>query len=215
MRRWRIPAPHCLETGRIARSALLLACAQRITTGMREAHYGWHCAQRITAGVARSALLLALRAAHYRWHCSARHTAPVISRELATRIAPYVSWTPANGDMFFIPQPEIAESVFIVSDMVVELVVSGGESRFHFNGTVEWALDSVQSDGVVWLPREDQLREMLGDYFLSLDSSTSGFVVTVSGPGRAYHTETEIDAADAYARATLYVLGVEQPSIVS
>ncbi len=183
---------------------------------MREAHYAAGIARkRTTAGIARSALLLALRAAHYRWHCSARHTAPVISRELATRIAPYVSWTPANGDMFFIPQPEIAESVFIVSDMVVELVVSGGESRFHFNGTVEWALDSVQSDGVVWLPREDQLREMLGDYFLSLDSSTSGFVVTVSGPGRAYHTETEIDAADAYARAALYVLGVEQPSIVS
>ena len=78
----------------------------------------------------------------------------MISRELATRLAPYVSWTPANGDMFFIPRPEIADSVFIISDMVVELVESGGESRFHFNGTVEWALDSVESDGVVWLPRE-------------------------------------------------------------
>jgi hypothetical protein len=131
----------------------------------------------------------------------------VISRELAARLAPHVSWTPANGDTFFIPRPEIAESVFIVSDMVVELVVSGGESRFHFNGTVEWALDSVESDGVVWLPREDQLRELLGDYFLSLDSSASGFVVTVSGPGKAYHTEAELDAADAYARAALYVLG--------
>ena len=131
----------------------------------------------------------------------------MISRELAVRLAPHVSWTPANGDTFFIPRPEIAESVFIVSDMVVELVVSGGESRFHFNGTVEWALDSVESDGVVWLPREDQLREMLGDHFLSLDSSAGGFVVTVSGPEKAYHTEAELDAADAYARAALYVLG--------
>jgi hypothetical protein len=156
-----------------------------------------------------------LRPAHYRSNCSARHTAPVISRELATRLAPHVSWTPANGDMFFIPRPEITDAVFIVSDMVVELVVSGGDSRFHFNGTVEWALDSVESDSVVWLPREDQLRELVGDYFLSLDSSTSGFVVTVSGPGKAFHTETELDAADAYARAALYVLGVEQPSVVS
>ena len=153
--------------------------------------------------------------AHYRCRCAARHTAPVISRELATRLAPYLSWTPANGDMFFIPRPEIAESVFIVSDMVVELVVAGGESRFHFNGTVEWALDSVESDGVVWLPREDQLREMLGEYFLSLDSSAGGFVVTVSGPSKAYHTAAEPDAADAYARAALYVLGVAQSSIVS
>jgi hypothetical protein len=150
----------------------------------------------------------------YRCFCSARHTAPVISRDLAMRLAPHLSWTPTNGDMFFIPRPEIADSVFIVSDMVVELVTSGGESRFHFNGTVEWALDSVESDGVVWLPREDQLREILGDYFLSLDSSAGGFVVTVSGPGKAYHTQAEPDAADAYAHAALYVLGAERPTLV-
>src|SRR5512133_104183 len=143
------------------------------------------------------------------------HTAPVISRDLARRLAPHVSWRPANGDMFFIPRPEIVDSIFTVSDMVVELVVANGESRFHFNGTVEWALDSVESDGVVWLPRENQLREMLGDYFLSLDSSAAGFVVTVSGPGKAYHTEPELDAANAYARAALYVLGVEKPSALS
>ena len=139
----------------------------------------------------------------------------MISRDLAQRLAPHLAWKPANGDMFFIPRPEIADSVFTVSDMVVELIVAGGESRFHFNGTVEWALDSVESDGVVWLPREDQLREMLGEYFLSLDSSVGGFVVTVSGPGKAYHTEAELDPANAYARAVLYVLGVEQPSMIT
>jgi hypothetical protein len=139
----------------------------------------------------------------------------VISRDLAQRLGPHLAWKPANGDMFFIPRPEIADSVFTVSDMVVELIVAGGESRFHFNGTVEWALDSVESDGVVWLPREDQLREMLGEYFLSLDSSAGGFVVTVSGPGKAYHTEVELDPANAYARAALYVLGVEQPSMIT
>ncbi len=139
----------------------------------------------------------------------------MISRDLAKRLAPHLTWRPANGDMFFIPRPEIADSVFTVSDMVVELIVAGGESRFHFNGTVEWALDSVESDGVVWLPREDQLREMLGEYFLSLDSSAGGFVVTVSGPGKAYHTEAEADPANAYAQAALYVLGVEQPSMIN
>jgi hypothetical protein len=131
----------------------------------------------------------------------------VISKELATQLAPYLSWTPANGDQFFIPKPEIADSIFLVSDMVVELIVKGGESRFHFNGTVEWALDSVESADVVWLPREEQLRDLLGSYFLSLDATADGFVVTVSGPGRAYHTNTEKSAADAYARALLYVRG--------
>jgi len=134
----------------------------------------------------------------------------MISHTLAVQLAPLLTWTPANGDRFYIPRPEITDSVFLVSDMVVELVTQRGESRFHFNGTVEWALDSVESDSVVWLPREDQLRELLADYFLSLDSSASGFVVTVSGPGRAYHTEPELDAADAYARALLYVLGAER-----
>ena len=131
----------------------------------------------------------------------------MISHELAAQLAPLLTWTPANGDRFYIPRPEIADSVFVVSDMVVELVTYRGESRFHFNGTVEWALDSVESNGVVWLPREDQLRELLAGHFLSLDSTAGGFVVTVSGPSRAYHTEPEPDASDAYARALLYVLG--------
>lgn len=137
----------------------------------------------------------------------ARRLAAMISRDLAAQLAPYLSWTPTNGDRFYIPRPEIADSDFLVADMVVELVTRNGIAAFHFNGTVEWALDSVESDKVVWLPREDQLREALGGYFLSLDASGGGFVVTVSGPGRAHHTEPEPDAADAYARALLYVLG--------
>jgi len=131
----------------------------------------------------------------------------MISRELAARLAPHLTWTPQNADQFFIPRPEIADSVFSVSDMVVELVVRDGESRFHFNGTVEWALDSVEFDEVVWLPREEQLRELLEGYFLSLDRSSDGFVVTVSGPTRAHHTPAEAQAPDAYARALLYTFG--------
>ncbi|MDX6322671.1 MAG: hypothetical protein QOF52_2529 [Propionibacteriaceae bacterium] len=130
----------------------------------------------------------------------------MISRELAVRLAPHLSWTPHNSDQFFIPQPEISESVFTVSDMVVELVSRDGQSRFHFNGTTEWALDSVESGEVVWLPREEQLRQMLGEHFLSLDSSRAGFVVTVSGPNKAYHTPPQPEADDAYGIALLYVL---------
>lgn len=131
----------------------------------------------------------------------------MISRELASRLAPHLTWVPQNADQFFIPGPEISDSIFSISDMVVELVVRDGESRFHFNGTVEWALDSVEFTEVVWLPREEQLREMLGDYFLSLDHSSEGFVVTISGPDRAQHTAAEEQAADAYGRAVLYTFG--------
>jgi hypothetical protein len=131
----------------------------------------------------------------------------MISRDLAVRLAPRITWTPNNGDQFYIPQPEMAESVFTISDMVVELVNRDNETRFHFNGTVEWALDSVSSTDVVWLPREDQLRALLGEYFLSLDGGGEGFVVTVTGPGKAHHTAAQPSAADAYALALLYMLG--------
>jgi len=131
----------------------------------------------------------------------------MISRDLARKLAPHLTWSPENGDQFFIPRPEIADSVFTVSDMVVELVIRKGEARFHFNGTVEWALDSVASSEVVWLPREDQLRELLGRHFLSLDAEAGGYVVSVSGPGHAYHTGPQDQPSDAYACALLYVLG--------
>ncbi len=130
----------------------------------------------------------------------------VISRDLAARLSPALHWEPATGDQFYVPKPEISDSVFTISDMVVELVTMNGESRFHFNGTVEWALDSVESDDVIWLPREDQLRALLGEHFLSLDCSGGLFVVTVSGPGHAFHTEPAAEAGDAYAVALLYVL---------
>lgn len=116
-------------------------------------------------------------------------------------------WTPQNADRFFIPREEIADSVFIVSDMVVELIRAQGESNFHFNGTTEWALDSVESDVAVWLPSEQQLRDALGDAFLSLDRVGDGYVVSCTGPSGAHHTPPMADASDAYALALLHTLG--------
>ena len=139
----------------------------------------------------------------------------MISRDLASRLAPVLDWTPANGDQFFIPRPEISESVFTIADMVVELIVRHGEARFHFNGTVEWALDSVESDAVVWMPREEQLRALLGDAFLSLDRVGDGYVVSGAGPDGAFHTEPRPDASDAYAEALLVVLPARSPAPVA
>jgi hypothetical protein len=131
----------------------------------------------------------------------------VISRELAVRLRPLLDWAPQNADRFFIPREEIAEAVFIVSDMVVELIHAQGESNFHFNGTTEWALDSVSSEVAVWLPSEQQLRDALGDAFLSLDRVGDGFVVSSAGPSGAHHTPPVPDASDAYALALLHTLG--------
>jgi hypothetical protein len=67
-----------------------------------------------------------------------------------------------------------------------------------FNGTTEWALDSVALEDALWLPREDQLRALLGGTFVSL---TAGFTVATD-LGEFSGT----DAADAYARALLAIL---------
>lgn len=131
----------------------------------------------------------------------------MISRELAQRLAPYLEWTPQNADRFYIPRREIEDSVFIVSDMVIEHRRSGRSANFHFNGTTEWALDSVASDVAVWLPSEQQLRDELGKAFISLDRLGDTYVVTVNGPDGAHHTPAMADASDAYALALLHLLG--------
>ena len=127
----------------------------------------------------------------------------MISREVAQELAPLLDWHPTNGDQFFIPREEIADIVFTVSDMVVEHVGDGVASLFRFNGTTEWALDSVETAAAVWLPREDQLRDLLGGGFLSLDRQGGGHVVTWSDARGTHHTDPVADAADAYAVALL------------
>jgi len=131
----------------------------------------------------------------------------VITRELAVALAEQgLSWAPSSGDRFFVPDRDLDDEVFVVSGMAVEVsdLPSGAEMRF--NGTVEWALDSIAQSEVIWLPREDQLRVALGDRFRRLESVTGGFAVVVTAAdGEERHVD--IDAERAYARALLSVLG--------
>lgn len=128
----------------------------------------------------------------------------MISRELAERLRDVgVPWEPASGDRFMIPDREMDDDVFVVSDMTIEISDALGESLVRFNGTTEWALDSIDAGLVLWLPREDQLRGLLGSRFVSLDAVGPGFVVILDDGTR--HADT--DAERAYARAVLHVVG--------
>ncbi len=92
--------------------------------------------------------------------------------------------------------------VFTVADMVVEAREYPTGTLLAFNGTTEWALDSVQLEQALWLPREDQLRELLGPSFRSLArSSTASYQVLAEIPGGPERLFTADDAADAYAAA--------------
>lgn len=129
----------------------------------------------------------------------------MIDADLATRLhSAGLPWHPTSGDRFTIPSGDFAGEVFVVAEMTIEVQdVPGGNSVFKFNGTTEWALDSVDARRVLWLPREDQLRDQLGDAFVSLDAVHGGFAVTLTDGSR----HLDIDAERAYARAALHQLG--------
>jgi len=127
----------------------------------------------------------------------------MISLDLARRLGSAgVSWTPASGDRFMIPGRDLDDAVFAISDMVVEVHDHTFGRYLGFNGTTEWALDSIEQQEVVWLPREEQLRAMLGACFVGLQATPGGFVVVIVREGRE-ERHIDIDAECAYARAVL------------
>ncbi|HMO11332.1 MAG TPA: pilus assembly protein CpaE, partial [Actinotalea sp.] len=111
-------------------------------------------------------------------------------------------WAPAAGDRFVIPQPELDGQVFTLSEMTIEAHHYPTGTVLGFNGTTEWALDSVAKDDALWLPREDQLRELLGAAFVSLTRADDGWVVTARVGGREVELRRP-GAADAYGEALL------------
>jgi hypothetical protein len=131
----------------------------------------------------------------------------VLSLDLARRLRTAgLSWTPARGDRFVVPDRDMDDDVFVVSDMVIEVHHAAGSAFMGFNGTTEWALDSIEQHRVLWLPREDQLRERLGDRLVRLERRPSGWdVVTTDGTGERVASAADVE--DAYANALLSLLG--------
>ena len=135
----------------------------------------------------------------------------MITRELAVELTRRrLPWSPAAGDRFYVPDRDLDEEIFVVSGMSIEVSDLPSGTEMRFNGTVEWALDGIAQDEVVWLPREDQMRAVLGERFLRLESVTGGYVVVLGAPGGTGEgvesRYADIDAECAYARALLSVL---------
>lgn len=100
-----------------------------------------------------------------------------------------------------VPDREMDDDVFVVSDMTVEVHDYQGSKVIGFNGTTEWALDSIEQREVIWLPREEQLRALLGPHFRRLESAPDGYTVELTGS-----THSAEDAEQAYAAAVLHLL---------
>jgi len=136
-----------------------------------------------------------------------RQTGDVISTRHARELREAgVIWTPASGDAFQLEGGEFEGDVFTVSDMTIEAHHYPTGTVLGFNGTTEWALDSVALDDALWLPREEQLRELLRGAFRSLERIPEGagarYRVTTERAGLVTVFEAE-DATEAYGEALL------------
>lgn len=110
-----------------------------------------------------------------------------------------LTWTPERGDRFVVPDRDMDDEVMVVSDFTVEVHDVPSGRIIGFNGTTEWALDSLTLEQVLWLPREEQLRARLGALFQRLEVTEDGWQVLLAD-GRAF---ADPDVESAYARAVL------------
>jgi hypothetical protein len=140
------------------------------------------------------------------WPAAAGHHGEVISIDLAARLRRAgLTWRPAPGDRFAIPDRGLDDEVFVLSNMTIEVHDLPEGPIIGFNGTVEWALDDVAKEEAVWLPHEAQLRDLLGGTFRRLERLGDGYRVTaqIEGAERSFTAE---DPADAYGSALLQLI---------
>ncbi len=123
-----------------------------------------------------------------------------------------LAWTPQNLDFFAIPLPEFEGQVFAINDMTIMAEALYGEPAITFHGSAEWALDHLWVGEVIWLPREEQLRELLEERLLgeqqpalTLETSRFGYLCTMFVHGEAVSFEA-FDASEVYAEALLHTL---------
>lgn len=137
----------------------------------------------------------------------------MISTELAValRTAGLV-WHPTSGDRFQLDEPEFEADIFTVSEMTIEPRDYPTGKILSFNGTTEWALDSVALEDALWLPREDQLRELLRGAFRGLRRLPDTHAVEIVVRTAEQPQDEEVlvfqhpEPADAYALAVLELL---------
>ncbi len=74
-----------------------------------------------------------------------------------------LEWLPQDGDRFTVPETVFENRPFVINDMATMIERYQGLPVVTFHGTPEWALDFIWLGDTVWLPAEEQLREMVAD----------------------------------------------------
>jgi hypothetical protein len=123
-----------------------------------------------------------------------------------------LAWTPTLHDFFAVPDREMDDQIFVISEMLVTVDTLQGEMVILFQGASEWALDSLVTLESIWLPTEEQLRQALeaglmetGRPEILFTSGLNGCTCTIRLKGEAVRFEAS-QASEAYAAALLYLL---------
>lgn len=116
-------------------------------------------------------------------------------------------WEPQLLDVFAIPDSELDDRRFVLTDVMAYIELFRGSPVVTFHGTAEWALDFVLQTEAVWIPSETQLRETIQTYAsdVSLKQTAQGYEC-----GLAYRGEWLVfggaAACDVYGSALLQLL---------
>ena len=136
----------------------------------------------------------------------------MLSLSTARRLkAAGLAWTPGLHDLFAIPDRDMDDRVFVISDVSVDIELLKDQSIVTFNGTSEWAMDYEVMSDVVWMPTEEQLRQQLeqrlapGPPALKLTRAPDGYWCEIQWEGRPLAFR-DANANEAYAAALRYVL---------
>ena len=123
-----------------------------------------------------------------------------------------LNWQPALNDFFAIPERDMNEKIFVISDMLVTIDFLQGIQVVSFQGASEWALDSLVTDETVWLPSDEQLFHAIeaamlerGAYVIILRSTIKVYEgeITYEDGKRIFEGK---QVSTVYADALLYLL---------
>lgn len=124
-----------------------------------------------------------------------------------------LDWNPSVGDEFVMPDHDI-DRTFMIAEMVVEVRHVPAGRIIALNGTPEWAMDAIMFNETVWMPREDQLRMLLGDRFVGLVRDLEGMRVDLVHPDGTRSSHVATTAVDATAKALLATLRAAPTEVV-
>lgn len=113
-------------------------------------------------------------------------------------------WRPRQFDFFHIPDRDLDERIFVIADLSVDVQpLADGIAAITFNGAVEWSLDYILQQDVIWLPTEAQVRSFLGDRLQTLERTETGWACTISPDPSGQGRHVGSTASDAYGKALL------------